>query len=343
MSATFLKSPKSPRNMYFPPSAGFSTLTFIDTSSPRWNMAPKPTWNLTPPRKRKIPPPLDLGSIEEEEGSSEYDCGYLDLGAETPSASSPNLVENAAFVEQWAAAGIAVPRVPARRPSWRASSSGKDRGRSTGLKKDAVDRDCGICFEYAVVPCRTLCCGKIFCTGHLQDWLHGPNAEGRCPNCENACSLEGGTLSLAPPTFLPSSPEALALNKCNKPIQAKSKPGVYSSSPLTALQPHQNDTLQNSPPRSSPSGASPKKTTAFPQASPDGASSSSSSATVSSVSSDEEVNPGHPYAFPLKLDVVAPSASSANLSTTPFSASWGAISRLMSIVTFLMFLYKLLS
>ena len=24
-------------------------------------------------------------------------------------------------------------------------------------------------FEYAVVPCRTLCCGKIFCTEHLAD------------------------------------------------------------------------------------------------------------------------------------------------------------------------------
>ena len=24
-------------------------------------------------------------------------------------------------------------------------------------------------FEYAVRPCRTLCCGKIFCTEHLAD------------------------------------------------------------------------------------------------------------------------------------------------------------------------------
>jgi hypothetical protein len=24
-------------------------------------------------------------------------------------------------------------------------------------------------FEYAVLPCRTLCCGKVFCTEHLAD------------------------------------------------------------------------------------------------------------------------------------------------------------------------------
>ncbi|KAF9474287.1 hypothetical protein BDN70DRAFT_815964 [Pholiota conissans] len=115
-------------------------------------------------RKRvTLPPRPNLGSIEEEPGASEYGC-VLDLGAETPSASSPNLVDNNAFVAQWAQAGIAVPHVPARRPSWKASS-----GKERSLKKESVDRDCGICFEYAVIPCRTLCCGKIFCTEHLAD------------------------------------------------------------------------------------------------------------------------------------------------------------------------------
>jgi hypothetical protein len=88
-------------------------------------------------RKCTIPRPIYLGSIEEEDGASEY---YLDLGAESPSASTSNLLESKAFVEQWAAAGIAVPTVPAPRPSWRSSSSST----SSRLKKEAVDRDCGI-------------------------------------------------------------------------------------------------------------------------------------------------------------------------------------------------------
>lgn len=32
-----------------------------------------------------------------------------------------------------------------------------------------VDRDCGICFEYAVRPSRTSCCGRVFCKEHLED------------------------------------------------------------------------------------------------------------------------------------------------------------------------------
>ncbi|KDR83217.1 hypothetical protein GALMADRAFT_239059 [Galerina marginata CBS 339.88] len=272
------------------------------------------------------------GSIEEESTGSEY---YLNLGAESTGACTPNLVENSAFVEEWAAAGIAVPRGPTRRPSWRSlSSMGKDRERSNNSKKDAVDRDCGICFEYAVVPCRTLCCGKIFCTEHIADWLHGPNAEGRCPNCENACSLDGGTLSLATPSLLPR----------NKP--GTLKPGVYASSPLSALQPHQNDTLPGSRDQSRFSGASPpadsklpsmpKTSNSFPPkltVSPASSTTASTAVSLDTTSSDDEIN------FPHKHLLITPT----NLSTTPFSTSWGAVSRLMSIVTFLMFLYKLLS
>ncbi|KIM41150.1 hypothetical protein M413DRAFT_28215 [Hebeloma cylindrosporum] len=201
-------------------------------------------------------------------------------------------------------------------------------------KKDAVDRDCGICFEYAVVPCRTLCCGKIFCTEHLADWLHGPNAEGRCPNCENACSLEGGTLSLAPPTLLPSSQVPRKRNL--------SKPPVYPSSPLAAMQPHHNDTLLDSPPPANPAHA----TSTVADDKPSAASSTSSSATVSSSNgtafSDEEPV-GHPHGIVVPTVHSASSVLNLGDSTTPFSTSWGTVSRFMSIVTFLMFLYKLLS
>lgn len=96
----------------------------------------------TATRKRPIPPPLRLGSISEEDSSSEY---YLNLGAETPGSSTPNLVGNAAFVKQWAEAGVAVPRGPVRRTSLRAlSTKAKERERSSSSKKDSMDRDCGI-------------------------------------------------------------------------------------------------------------------------------------------------------------------------------------------------------
>ncbi|KAF4617782.1 hypothetical protein D9613_006302 [Agrocybe pediades] len=271
-------------------------------------------------RQRRIPPPLRLGSISEEDSSSEY---YMNLGAETPVSSTPNLVGNSAFVKQWAEAGVAVPRVPARRTSLRAlSAKAKERERSSSSRKDWVDRDCGICFEYAVVPCRTLCCGKIFCTEHLADWLHGPNAEGLCPNCENVCSLEGGTLSLATPSLLPSS-------QVPKPKRASLQPTVYPSSPLSEVQPHQNDTLTSS----SPSTTRRRR---------DGGSTTSSSSTTASMDTDstliEEAN---------DIQILEKSggalAPAANASTTPFSTSWGAVSRLVSLLTFLMFVYKLLS
>ena len=83
------------------------------------------------PRYRKwktIPPPLNLGSIEEEEGQSEYDCGYLDLGAETPNTSTSHFQGG-------------TPHLPRQRSFRRASSPANKPNR---LGKRAVDRDCGI-------------------------------------------------------------------------------------------------------------------------------------------------------------------------------------------------------
>ena len=124
-------------------------------------------------RKWKSLASLNLASIEEERG---YDCGYLDLGAETPvsASSSSSFLESPGLVENWAL----------RRPSSLLATSPI----TSRYKRYTVDRDCGIwyvllflrfvaieldyphhSFEYAVVPCRTLCCGKIFCTEHLAD------------------------------------------------------------------------------------------------------------------------------------------------------------------------------
>ncbi|TFK34157.1 hypothetical protein BDQ12DRAFT_375422 [Crucibulum laeve] len=60
-------------------------------------------------------------------------------------------------------------------------------------------------FEYAVSPCRTLCCGKMFCKEHIADWLHGPSSDGRCPACEKPCSVDNGVLSLVSPSLLPAA------------------------------------------------------------------------------------------------------------------------------------------
>ncbi|EDR03533.1 uncharacterized protein LACBIDRAFT_331293 [Laccaria bicolor S238N-H82] len=147
--------------------------------------------------------PLRLGSIDED---PEYDFGFsLDLGSESPaSASTPDLVSSSDVLREWAGAGIAVPRVPARRRSWRSSSFSRDR-----IKKVVVneaDRDCAICFEYA--------------------WLNGPNGTGRCPHCELPCSLENNTISLASPTDKkrkqPPSPLLLIRSMSNETIPCDS-------------------------------------------------------------------------------------------------------------------------
>ncbi|KAF8157826.1 hypothetical protein B0H34DRAFT_797275 [Crassisporium funariophilum] len=344
--------PQSPQQLLFSKPAGALYVTphrfAMVRSSPcptSRNMHANPTPPSpplsTPPspprivRKRTLPRPprLNLGSIEEERGLSEYDCGYLDLGTESPaSASTPNLAENAAVIEQWAAGGTAASRVPARRKSFRSSSFNKDRDRPAGLKKDAVDRDCGICFEYAVVPCRTLCCGKIFCTEHLAAWLHGPNAEGHCPNCENACSLEGGTLSLAPPARLPASQAPSSKRNTLTPA----KPATFPSSPLTSVQTHCNDTLSDSRDRSHPHASS-EPTPPVPEGSsstspslmhltevdlsaPSSMSSSATgSSTTASVEEEQKSQGVYHHTFHRQ-----PTTSSMNLSTTPFSSSWGA-------------------
>jgi len=91
------------------------------------------------PRHRKwkskfapIPPPLNLEIIEEE-GLSEYDCGYLDLGAETPNSS--NFTQNPAPFH-----------LPTRRHSFRRASPVS----ANRLSKYSVDRDCGIWYAESI-------------------------------------------------------------------------------------------------------------------------------------------------------------------------------------------------
>ncbi|KAF9458824.1 hypothetical protein BDZ94DRAFT_1269753 [Collybia nuda] len=146
-------------------------------------------------RFRLVSPTLRLDSIEEY---PEYDLSDLNLGAESPRSVMDVLVDESAVDDQWAQSGIAVhTNVPTRDRGWRSSSFSKKRRRD--LKKEVVDRDCGICFEIAVSPSRTLCCGKLFCLEHITDWLHGSSSDGRCPSCEAPCSLESDTFVLSSP------------------------------------------------------------------------------------------------------------------------------------------------
>jgi hypothetical protein len=112
-------------------------------TSPRLSVSS--TWNLPgrhlPRAKRPRPSPLVLWSIDEEATPSEYDVGGLDLGAESPrsTSSTTNLLENNAYVRQWAEG-----RAPRRNSLPRTTSFSKDRQRS---QRDD-DRDCGIWLVY---------------------------------------------------------------------------------------------------------------------------------------------------------------------------------------------------
>lgn len=54
-------------------------------------------------------------------------------------------------------------------------------GRPMKGKRESVwDRDCAICFESAVHPHRTLCCGTLFCLEHISDWME---RDTHCPTC----------------------------------------------------------------------------------------------------------------------------------------------------------------
>ncbi|KAH9041983.1 hypothetical protein EDB85DRAFT_1214237 [Lactarius pseudohatsudake] len=96
-------------------------------------------------------------------------------------------------------------RIP-RPLSW----NGKN-GISTGRGMRDV---CGICFESAVKPNKSRCCGQLFCYQHLSDWLSASASDGRCPTCRVPLSLETDTIFLHPPvkkklpsvSFLPAQP-----------------------------------------------------------------------------------------------------------------------------------------
>ncbi|KAF8996500.1 hypothetical protein BDQ17DRAFT_915403 [Cyathus striatus] len=165
------------------------------------------------------------GSVSSDD-TTEY---QLNLGAETPTSEGSSIP-----VDQWASSSASA-LTPASASSssyapkkrewtiiagngyeekdttsttatideWRTKET-LQREREKNGKKAVKDRDCGICFEYAVEPCRTLCCGKIFCREHIADWLEGPSSNGLCPACELPCSFEAGTVPLSTSSSSPT-------------------------------------------------------------------------------------------------------------------------------------------
>ncbi|KAI0267579.1 hypothetical protein BGY98DRAFT_1101941 [Russula aff. rugulosa BPL654] len=130
---------------------------------------------------------------------------------------------------------------------------------------------CGICFESAVKPNKSRCCGQLFCYQHLSDWLSASGSDGRCPTCRVPLSLEADTICLHPPpkpsavSFLPPStpPKRRSLSSLRSrrfmitPRHSASSSGSNSS--------HEQDSDVGSSPSTSESedSAVPKRTGAL--------------------------------------------------------------------------------
>ncbi|KAH6888847.1 hypothetical protein BKA70DRAFT_58802 [Coprinopsis sp. MPI-PUGE-AT-0042] len=106
------------------------------------------------------------------------------------------------------------------------------RRNSLTSKKREADRDCGICLENAVKPCRARCCGKMFCSDHLNDWL---GTSEHCPNCNAPLTLGGdNTIMLSSPLNSERSSEtpkrATPRRGSQTPSASQSAPRITTSS-----------------------------------------------------------------------------------------------------------------
>jgi len=175
------------------------------------------------------PHPLKLDSISE---LPEYHF-EMNLGAETPrSLVRPSVTPTK---DEWSKVGVAVnSNVPTRTRAWR-SLSWSSKHRSPRFQKEEVDRDCAICFDPAINPRKTSCCGQVFCYAHLADWLKSNN---NCPACDSKC--------ISPLSPSPSSSQLPAILRDRPaspvPVLVPVSPSVYTppkSPPLmVSLPPH---------------------------------------------------------------------------------------------------------
>jgi len=148
---------------------------------------------------RRRPTPLRLDSISEmPEYFDSQRSAQLNLGTESPtSILRPSMTPTSATASalgDWGKVGMAVnAHIPARTRAWRSLSwvAGTHQG-FRKFQKEKVDRDCGICFDPALNPRKTSCCGQVFCYAHLADWLRSSK---NCPSCSSICTPTFGSLS----------------------------------------------------------------------------------------------------------------------------------------------------
>ncbi|KAF8625948.1 hypothetical protein AX17_006674 [Amanita inopinata Kibby_2008] len=182
----------------------------------------------------KIPNPRD---------DQEYDdTAYkLDLGAESPSTSGYDELFHAAAQDL----GNASDRLQAssssgvggKRLTWRSSDSENvahgnvkkvsKSGNKASRLQWYVDMDCGICFEQAVSPRRTLCCESLFCLEHITEWLSAGTSTGLCPSCEDPCLLPPGSVNLSKSTRLSRKP--IARSRSNSRSRSSSSVSANSA------------------------------------------------------------------------------------------------------------------
>jgi len=123
--------------------------------------------------------PASLESIVEESSTDGLETAL------TPTPASPNTPPDSKREQNH------IREIITRPQGW----NGK-KGITTGRAMRDV---CGICFESAMKPNKSRCCGQLFCFQHLSDWLSAAGSDGRCPTCRVPLSIETDTISLHPP------------------------------------------------------------------------------------------------------------------------------------------------
>ncbi|KAJ7028374.1 hypothetical protein C8F04DRAFT_67712 [Mycena alexandri] len=119
--------------------------------------------------------------------------------------------------------------------------------RTVSTSRKEADRDCGICFELAVAPVRTLCCVHLFCAEHIAAWLDGPASDGLCPSCRAPSASMGlralghpALMHLVPRTPPPSRSPTPSNSECS--TDSSSSVASYASYPSTPAAPSLSDT-----------------------------------------------------------------------------------------------------
>lgn len=120
----------------------------------------------------------------------------------------------------------------------------------TSRKSREADRDCGICLETAVKPCRTRCCAKMFCSDHLNDWL---GTSEHCPNCNTPMTIGGeNTVMLSSPLTAGETPKRASPRRGSMTPQASQTTPRRSSTSRFHISTPTDDSLSTGVPTPPP-------------------------------------------------------------------------------------------